>query len=199
MTAVARHIGHELGTRHVIVRISPRPNETPCLQSGGAGRVKRRACLASREQAPEPPGRAFVAAVCCCRFATGASPECRACEHCSRFPTRQSGIHGRLPQQFTLTGGSRGRWRTDSTSAARGDASARDTDALTDPWVLTASACTNSTSTIPIVMLIPRPPARKQMNIACGRRLSIISRSAPSSLSFSAGVNASPKNAAFTG
>jgi hypothetical protein len=37
---------------------------------------------------------------------------------------------------------------------------------------LTASACTNSTSTIPIVMHIARPPARKQMNIARGRRFS---------------------------
>jgi hypothetical protein len=50
-----------------------------------------------------------------------------------------------------------------------------------------------------LVMLIPRPPARKQMRIARGQRFSIISRSAPSSFGFSAAVNASPKNAAFTG
>jgi hypothetical protein len=36
------------------------------------------------------------------------------------------------------------------------------------------------------------------MNIAPGRRFSIISRSAPSSLGFSVAVNASPKNSAFT-
>ena len=50
---------------------------TPCLQSGGAGLVERRSCLASREVAhPEPMNRAFVAAVSCCRFATVAGPEC---------------------------------------------------------------------------------------------------------------------------
>jgi hypothetical protein len=38
-----------------------------------------------------------------------------------------------------------------------------------------------------------------QMNIARGRRFSMIGRSAPSSFGFSAAVNASPKNAAFTG
>jgi hypothetical protein len=48
-------------------------------------------------------------------------------------------------------------------------------------------------------MLIPRPPASKQMNIARGRRFSMIGRSAPSSFGFRAAVNASPKNAAFTG
>ena len=53
---------------------------------------------------------------------------------------------------------------------SRHSPSARSTDALTDPWVL---ACNNSTSTIPIVMLIPRPPARKQMNIDRGPRFSI--------------------------
>jgi hypothetical protein len=37
------------------------------------------------------------------------------------------------------------------------------------------------------------------MNIARGRRFSMIGRSAPSSIGFSAAVNASQKNAAFTG
>jgi hypothetical protein len=53
--------------------------------------------------------------------------------------------------------------------------------------------------TIPIVMLIPRPPAREQMSIARARWFSIISRSAPSSFGFSVAVDTSPKNAAFTG
>jgi hypothetical protein len=38
-----------------------------------------------------------------------------------------------------------------------------------------------------------------QMNIARGRRFSMIGRSAPSSIGFRAAVNPSPKNAAFTG
>jgi hypothetical protein len=45
--------------------VEPRGLEplTPCLQSGGAGFVERRSCLASREGAhPEPLNRAFVAA-----------------------------------------------------------------------------------------------------------------------------------------
>jgi hypothetical protein len=52
----------------------PDLNGDTCLQSGGAGLVERHSCLASREYAhPQPPGRAFVAAVSCCRCATGAS------------------------------------------------------------------------------------------------------------------------------
>jgi hypothetical protein len=60
---------------------------TPLLQSGGAGLVERHSSLASREQAhPQLLGCAFVAAVCCCRFATGASPACRGCPDSARFP-----------------------------------------------------------------------------------------------------------------
>jgi hypothetical protein len=53
--------------------VEPRGLEplTPCLQSGGAGLVERRSCVASREWAhPSSPGRAFAAAVSCCRFTT---------------------------------------------------------------------------------------------------------------------------------
>jgi hypothetical protein len=56
VTAVARHIGHQLGTRQVTVRFGVARMESPCFQICGTGVVERRSCRASREQAhPGPP------------------------------------------------------------------------------------------------------------------------------------------------
>jgi hypothetical protein len=75
--------------------VEPRGLEplTPCLQSGGPGLVKRHSRLANREQAhPETLGRAFVAAVSCCRFGAQ-SVLVQRCEHCARFPSLRLACH----------------------------------------------------------------------------------------------------------
>ena len=112
MTAVARHIGHELGTRQVIVRISPRPNEPP------ACKVAERVSLSVVRGRPAATRRIqnrHIARLLLQFPAAGryrAESECRG-EHSARFPTPRAAYIAVSRSTFTLMGRQRRRWRTD--------------------------------------------------------------------------------------